>query len=195
VVGARRHSGGSTTRGSQGGADQPGRAQRDASLRGALSGGVHAVRQVWVGPCCSRWGMSTSAGVTLRIRCITEMRCEGGLLQRGAYFRDGGRGPGTSSWDSKLPRRRSGGPPRSPRLTWRIGCEQVLPRRRYRKMPHKVPSRDSSCGWSCQQCTHLASRKYYEVRPHMCPPTDTVLATRGTAGEHSSMHCGYLPSV
>jgi hypothetical protein len=46
-----------------------------------------------------------------------------------------------------------------PRLTWRIGSEQVLSTQTMSKGgPYKVPSQDSPGGLSCQLCTHSASR-------------------------------------
>jgi hypothetical protein len=77
-----------------------------------------------------------------------QRRCDLRELQQGRLLSGRWRGPGTSSWDSKLPRRRRPVRLGSPRLTWARLCEQVLPRRRYiEDGPHKGPP-DSSCGWS-----------------------------------------------
>jgi hypothetical protein len=122
--------------------------------------------------------------VTWRIRCTTEMCDLGAAAAR--VFQDDGRGPGTSSSEA---------PEAVERLAARLG-RPIADRRRagsptqaISMMGHIRCHPEIRTGLSSVHI--LALRKYYEVRPHTMYPLQLipVLVTRGTAGEHSSMHC------
>jgi hypothetical protein len=114
----------------EGNADQPGRGRRDA--QGSLSGRVHAVQQVWVGPLVLAGGLRprwSSGGYGVQRRC--DLR---GLLQRAPTFRTvAGAGDILLGLEAPEAAERLVARLGSPRLTWRIGGEQGLPRRRYRR--------------------------------------------------------------
>jgi hypothetical protein len=160
-------------------ADQAGRG--GCVTRGAPCLEVHAVRQVWVGPVVSLGNVYVRGGV-LRIRCITEMRCGGG-----------GSGAPTGrhyTWDRSS---RGGGVVVvawwSPRLTWRIGCEQVLFHAgdiegwHTRCHPRFVLWRLVLPSSARPQGNIMRSGHTYNVSLQLIP----VLATRVATGEHSSM--------